>query len=137
MPIPCLDGILRNSEDQILVGWRLIPAYQGVWALPGGRIYKSESLKAAAKRILMQYDVTFRDLFLVGVFPVKLASRSDLTVCVAGNYLSGTVTPDGREFSSFRWARYPRRMGGNYRRMISRWLAIKRRPQILRFNRLC
>ena len=137
MPIPCVDIILQNSQDQILVGWRLIPAYQGVWALPGGRIFKSETLIAAAQRTLVQYGVTFRDLFLVGVFPVRLASRSDLTVCVAGNYLSGTATPDGVEFSSFRWSRHPHGMGGNYRRMIARWAAMKRRPEALRFNKLC
>ena len=136
MPIPCLDVILHNSQDQILVGWRLIAPYRNVWALPGGRIYKGENLEAAAKRILTQYGVAFGGLVLVGVFPVKLVSRSDLSVCVAGECVSGVANPDGKEFSSFRWTKQLPRMGANYRRMISRWLRMKRDRQLLQFNEL-
>jgi ADP-ribose pyrophosphatase YjhB (NUDIX family) len=136
IPIPCVDVILENSQAQILLGWRLIPPYREVWALPGGRIYKGENLEAATKRILAQYDVTFSDLFLVGVFPIRLVSRSDFTVCVAGEYLSGVARPDGKEFSSFRWTKRFPKMGANYRRMISMWLRMKRKRQVLQFNKL-
>jgi ADP-ribose pyrophosphatase YjhB (NUDIX family) len=133
MPIPCLDVILENAHGEILVGWRRILPYRDVWALPGGRLLKGEGIKAAAARILAEYCLSVRDLFLVGVFPIRFPSRSDVPVCVAGRIAGGKAKPDGKEFSSFRWtSRLPVDLGTNYRRMIERWCHMKRYPKLMR-----
>jgi ADP-ribose pyrophosphatase YjhB (NUDIX family) len=137
MPIPCVDVIVENSEGQVLLGWRQILPYRNVWALPGGRVGKGERLHTAAERILAEYGLAARNLFLVGVFPIKFPSRSDLSVCLATNHPTGEASPDGVEFSHFRWTRLlPRRTGANYKRMIIQWNRMKRNPQVLRFSRL-
>jgi len=137
MPIPCVDVILEDSKTRVLLGWRQIPPYRNVWALPGGRIGKSEPLQTAARRILAEYGLSARDLFLVGVFPIRFPSRSDLPVCIAAKRPKGQARVDGTEFSGFRWTReLPRGLGANYRRMIARWNKMKRNPQVLQFNRL-
>ena len=137
MPIPCVDVILEDSRGEVLLGWRQIPPYRNVWALPGGRVGKGERLQAAAKRTLAEYGLAARDLFLVGVFPIRFPSRSDLAVCLAAKHSRGEARPDGIEFSNFRWTRsLPRGIGANYRRMILKWNKMKRNPQVLRFSRL-
>ena len=137
MPIPCVDVIFEDSKGRILLGWRKIAPYRNVWALPGGRIYKGEPLQAAAKRILAEYGLAARELFLVGVFPIRFPSRSDLPVCVAARRPEGSAKADGREFSRFRWTkRLPRGLGTNYRRMIAQWNKTKRNPTVLRHSRL-
>lgn len=137
MPIPCLDVILEDSEGKVLFGWRQIPPYRNVWALPGGRVGKGERLQVAAQRILAEYGLAAQDLFMVGVFPVRFPSRSDLTVCLAARGLKGEARPDGDEFSSFRWTtRLPSGVGANYRRMILQWNRIKHDVQVLRFLKI-
>ena len=137
LPIPCVDVVLENSHGEILLGWRRIPPYRNVWALPGGRIFKGEKLQAAARRILAEYGLSARGLFLVCVFPCRFPSRSDVAICVASKRPKGQAKPDGQEFSKFRWTKQlPPRLGPNYGRMIMRWENMKRKPQALAFGRL-
>lgn len=137
MPISCVDVILQKPRGDILLGWRQILPYRNVWALPGGRLLRGEDLKTAARRILAEYNLSAHDFHLVGVFPIKFPSRSDVPICVASKHPSGQAKPDGKEFSSFRWTkRLPSDVGANYIRMIRRWRQITHRPQILRFNKL-
>ncbi len=137
MPVPCVDVILQKRHGEILLGWRQIPPYRYVWALPGGRLYIGEDLRTAARRILAEYSLSAHDLHFVGVFPIRFPSRFDLAICVAGAHSSGQPKPDGNEFSSFRWTRrLPSRLGANYRRMIMRWHQTTRNPQILKFNKI-
>ena len=137
MPIPCVDVIVEDSEGKVLLGWRQIPPYRNVWALPGGRVGKGERMQAAAKRILAEYGLAAQHLFLVGVFPIRFHSRSDLAVCLAARDIKGEARPDGEEFSSFRWtSRLPGGVGANYRRMILQWNKIKHNLQLLRFSRV-
>jgi ADP-ribose pyrophosphatase YjhB (NUDIX family) len=137
MPIPCVDVILQKTCGEVLLGWRQIPPYRNVWALPGGRLLRGEDLRAAAKRIIAEYSLSAHDLYFVGVFPIRFPSRSDVPICVASMHPSGQAQPNGREFSSFRWTqKLPSRLGANYRRMIMRWRLITRKPQILQFSKL-
>lgn len=134
IPIPCLDIILQNSKDEILLGWRKILPYRNVWAFPGGRIYRGESLRDAANRILSEYGLSAGNLFLVGVFPVKFPTRADFTACVASNKPGGQALPDGHEFSSFKWTKQvPSKIGANYVRMILRWRLLQRNPHALQY----
>jgi ADP-ribose pyrophosphatase YjhB (NUDIX family) len=134
MPVPCVDIILQNSRGEILLGWRKILPYRNVWAFPGGRVYRGESLRFAADRILSEYGLSAGNLFLVGVFPVKFPTRADLSVCLASNKPIGQVFPDGHEFSSFKWTKQvPSRTGANYVRMILKWRLLRQDPRALQY----
>jgi colanic acid biosynthesis protein WcaH len=50
-PLISIDLILRNSEDKILLGKRLNKPAKNSWFVPGGRVFKDESLEDAFKRI--------------------------------------------------------------------------------------
>ena len=50
-PLISIDLIVRNSKGQILLGLRTNRPAQGYWFVPGGRIYKNESLANAFKRL--------------------------------------------------------------------------------------
>ena len=137
IPIACVDVLVENGRGDVLLGWRRIRPYKDVWALPGGRLMKGEKLKAAATRILDEYGLIVGDMFLVGVFPVKFPSRADVSICIAGVYCNGDPKPDGKEFSSFSWTKkVPKGIGANYRRMIGRWRAMKKKPDVTKFDRL-
>jgi ADP-ribose pyrophosphatase YjhB (NUDIX family) len=133
IPIPCLDVLLENPNGELLLGWRKITPYGNVWATPGGRVLRGENLRNAAHRILLEYGLTARNLFLVGVFPVKFPTRADVSICVASNKPSGHPVADGYEFSSFKWTRtVPSKTGSNYAKMILRWRILRRNTQALR-----
>jgi len=51
MPIICVD-IIVIVEDQILLVKRGLEPMKNQWWFPGGRLYRGEKLKEAAKRIL-------------------------------------------------------------------------------------
>jgi len=137
MSIPCVDVLLENPRGEVLLGWRQIPPYKDVWALPGGRVGKGERLQATAGRILAEYGLAAREFYLVGVFPMKFPTRSDFPVCIAARHPRGQARPDYAEFTSFYWGRQlPKALGANYRRMITQWRTIKRKPNVLRSIKL-
>ena len=137
IPIACVDVLVENGRGDVLLGWRRIPPYKNVWAFPGGRLMKGEKLKVAATRILDEYGLSVGEMFLVGVFPVKFPSRADVSICIAGVNCKEDPKPDGKEFSSFYFTKkVPKRIGANYRRMIARWRVMKKKPEVIRFNRL-
>jgi hypothetical protein len=137
MSIPCVDIILENRHREVLLGWRLIEPYRDVWALPGGRVLKRETLQSAAARILSGYGLSANSFHLVGVFPINFPTRSDLAICLASRRIEGVARPDGFEFSSFQWAnKLPNRLGANYRRMIMRWRRMEVETRALRLATL-
>lgn len=50
-PLVSIDLLVSNHLGDILLGQRLNRPAQGTWFVPGGRIYKNESLDQAFKRI--------------------------------------------------------------------------------------
>jgi colanic acid biosynthesis protein WcaH len=50
-PLVSIDLIVRSNEDRILMGKRINQPAAGFWFVPGGRIYKEETLEAAFLRI--------------------------------------------------------------------------------------
>ena len=50
-PLVSIDLLVSNSDGDILLGQRLNRPAQGYWFVPGGRIYKDESLDQAFQRI--------------------------------------------------------------------------------------
>lgn len=50
-PLVSIDLLVSNNDGDILLGQRLNRPAQGTWFVPGGRIYKNESLDHAFQRI--------------------------------------------------------------------------------------
>lgn len=48
-----IDFLIRNKEGKILLGKRKISPAKGWYFVPGGRVYKNETLKEGANRVLM------------------------------------------------------------------------------------
>ena len=137
MPIPCVDLIFQRPNNSILYGWRLISPYRNVWALVGGRMLHGENLLQSASRIAKEYGLLFGRLYLNGVFPVNFANRADVVISLAARSISGEAQVDWYEFSKFIWAtRPPKRLGGNYLRMVRNWSHVAKSKEFLRLNRL-
>lgn len=50
-PLFAIDLVVLNQQNQILLGRRKNAPAQGYWFVPGGRVFKNESLENAFKRI--------------------------------------------------------------------------------------
>jgi ADP-ribose pyrophosphatase YjhB (NUDIX family) len=123
MPIPCVDIVVHKHRN-VLLGFRTIPPYRNVWALPGGRIRKHEYPRDAVERNLDEIGISAEMEHFVGVFPVKFPrdpyKRYDITLCYACRWRSGepTITPELRQLDWFPHGRLPKPTGTNYERMI-------------------
>jgi len=136
LPIATLDIVFERS-GKTLLGYRRISPYRNVWAFPGGRFLFGESLTHAARRVASEYGLTPRELYLVGVFPVRFKSRSDVAVAVASPEPDGEPVADGYEFSSLKWfSEPPPNTGGNYLKMLTRWRTIRQNTHLLYSNRV-
>ncbi|WP_257293968.1 GDP-mannose mannosyl hydrolase [Endozoicomonas sp. YOMI1] len=51
-PLVSIDLIIRNSQEQVLLGLRNNRPAQGYWFVPGGRIQKDERLEEAFRRLV-------------------------------------------------------------------------------------
>ena len=51
-PLISIDLIVRNSQQQILLGKRINKPAQGYWFVPGGRVLKDETLECAYKSLV-------------------------------------------------------------------------------------
>jgi len=137
MSIPCVDIIFQRQDGSILFGWRLIKPYSNVWALPGGRILRGENLLQCAARIGKEYGLSFKRLYLNGVFPINFQWRDDISICLAAREVSGDPLLDDFEFSKFIWRKNPPpRAGTNYVLMVSKWQHASNSKEFLSLNRL-
>ncbi|WP_319558016.1 GDP-mannose mannosyl hydrolase [Thiomicrorhabdus sp.] len=50
-PLFAIDLVVVNESRQLLVGKRINSPAKGYWFVPGGRVYKNESLERAVNRI--------------------------------------------------------------------------------------
>lgn len=50
-PLISIDLVVRNGDGEVLLGKRLNQPAQGFWFVPGGRIYKDESIDQAFLRL--------------------------------------------------------------------------------------
>jgi colanic acid biosynthesis protein WcaH len=53
-PLVCIDILLRDLENRVLVGLRNNDPAKGFLFVPGGRVRKGEKLQSAFERILLQ-----------------------------------------------------------------------------------
>jgi colanic acid biosynthesis protein WcaH len=64
-----LDLIIYDQEGKVLMGLRVNPPAQGLWFVPGGRVFKNESLSDALSRILInETGLTTNDVSGVSLY---------------------------------------------------------------------
>ncbi len=127
IPVPCLDIIFERGDGSILYGYRKISPYNKVWALIGGRMLFGEGMRDAARRLSREHGMMLGRAYLVGVFPVTFQDRSDVSIAIASPESKGKSTPDGQEFNRLQWrSRPPRNLGDNYRKMVVKWMKLRK-----------
>ncbi len=70
-PLVSVDLIVKNSQGQVLLGQRLNRPAQAYWFVPGGRIYKNESLVQAFTRLTKEelgQELDYANAQLLGAF---------------------------------------------------------------------
>jgi len=93
-PYSTVDVMIRNGES-FLLAKRTIPPYKNKWNFPGGVIFKTEKLYAAAKRIAkeeLNLDVKI-EAFL-GVYENPIPTRHDISHVFIASILRGTMKGD-------------------------------------------
>jgi ADP-ribose pyrophosphatase YjhB (NUDIX family) len=84
--MPTFDIILKSKKGVVFVK-RKIPPYKNVWALPGLRMFKGESINETLSRILKQelgITANLSNKILLGQFTQKFRTehnRQDLSTC--------------------------------------------------------
>ncbi len=70
-PLVSIDLIVRNAQNEVLLGLRNNEPAKNYWFTFGGRIYKNERIAQAFERIVqeeIEVDVNITDAQFVGVF---------------------------------------------------------------------
>lgn len=129
--IATFDLILDFPEGILLVQRRLAP-YKGLWALPGLRMFKGETLEASLERIAqtetgMRINPKDRTLVNQAVGHFQSPVRQDLSTCYAFRLNDGIVQLNEEHFSSSMYIKaesdIPRRTGGIYRDHLEHYFA--------------
>ena len=71
VPLVSIDLIIKNAQDQVLLGRRNNRPAQGYWFVPGGRIRKNETLAQAFKRLTcaeLDQEFSLDEACFLGVF---------------------------------------------------------------------
>jgi len=70
-PLFAIDLVVVNEKDEILVGRRTNPPAKETWFVPGGRVYKNETLQQAIQRISiseLNHELAREELIFLGMF---------------------------------------------------------------------
>lgn len=113
-PLVSIDIVIRDDGGRYLLGKRKTPPAKGFWFVPGGRIYKNETLSHAFERISyseLGVILKINNASLVGVFdhlyPDSIFSADTSTHYVAIGYslsVSAGFCPDNyMQHSDYKW----------------------------------
>ena len=93
-PYSTVDVVIRNSDSFILTK-RIIPPYKNKWNLPGGVVFKTEKLVAAAKRVAKEeLGLTVKIERFLGVYENPVLSRHDISHVFIASILKGKIVRD-------------------------------------------
>jgi len=72
-PLISIDLVVKNIEGEILIGRRINKPAKDYWFVPGGRIFKNETLQDAFQRILVEelgneVNLSLKNARFLGVF---------------------------------------------------------------------
>lgn len=105
-PLVSIDLIVRNQRGEVLLGLRKNEPARGWWFVPGGRIYKGESLQEAFSRIAREelgVTSSFDEARPLGVFEhrytTNFASEAGIATqyFVLGYEITDTAVPNVRD----------------------------------------
>lgn len=114
VPIVCVDTVLRNKEDKILLIKRREKPAEGEWWFPGGRLYKNERLIDCVSRKLseeigfecekcpIEFIDAFETIFEDGPFGTQLHTVN-LTYLVDDFFSGSTISINEEYASDYRW----------------------------------
>jgi 8-oxo-dGTP diphosphatase len=95
-PIPTIDVVLQQGSDILLIK-RKNPPFKDHLALPGGFVFKGESVEDAAKRkALEETSLEIEPIEILGVYsdPKRDPRTHTVTVVFVGIILNGLAIPD-------------------------------------------
>ncbi len=113
-PLFAIDLVVVNHSNEILVGERLNAPAKGFWFVPGGRVYKNESLEEAFKRISkaeLGFEIEPNQAWLLGLFD-HFYDDSFFSTDVSTHYINAThavrlskvdIKPTTEQHSCYRW----------------------------------
>lgn len=116
-PLVSIDLIIRNRENQILLGLRRNRPAQGYWFVPGGRIRKNETLAQAQARISRVETGTelsggrligvFEHIYDDNTFELANVGTHYVTLGVLLQWPSQQALQGDDQHQDFRWASLP------------------------------
>ena len=81
MPIPTVEAIIINSENDLLIMKRNNPPAKGEWWFPGGRIRKGEMfLQALTRKVREETGLEVKVLGFIGVYERIFRERHDIAI---------------------------------------------------------
>ncbi|MBW7955789.1 NUDIX domain-containing protein [Patescibacteria group bacterium] len=133
MPIPTFDLIIEYGDQGVLVVKRKIEPYKNVWALPGLRMFKGESIDDTLKRIAKQevgLHIDVKQKVLVGQFVGKFSTennRQDISTCYAVRVSSSqSLKINEAHFSRHQFVRtVPKPIGAMYKQYLNTYFALR------------
>ena len=114
-PLVSIDLIVKNSKDEILLGYRKNAPAKNYWFVPGGRIWKNESLNEAFKRITLnelgkeieKKDATFvnvtQHLYDENKFEIKGLSTHYVVITFQIDNFEATQLNEDEQHLKFKW----------------------------------
>lgn len=90
LPLFAMDLIVVNEQNEILVGKRVNAPAQGFWFVPGGRVFKNESLSDAFVRISageLGKVFSYNDAKLLGIYD-HFYSDSVISDTISTHYIN-------------------------------------------------
>ncbi len=91
-PLFAIDLVVLNNSNEMLIGERLNAPAKGAWFVPGGRVYKNESLEEAFKRISkaeLGFQIKRNQAWLLGLFD-HFYDDSFFSADVSTHYINAT-----------------------------------------------
>lgn len=112
-PLIAMDLIVSDRDGRILLGMRINAPARGFWFVPGGRIFKDESLDDAFGRIAgseLGLKMTRQKACFLGVYEhfydenvFDTAFSTHYVVLAYGVTVEESVTFAGNQHSAYRW----------------------------------
>lgn len=91
-PLFAIDLVVLNERNDVLVGERVNAPAKGAWFVPGGRVYKNESLEEAFKRISLNeigIEIERKQAGFLGLFD-HFYEESFFSQDVSTHYINAT-----------------------------------------------
>jgi len=113
IPIVCVDGIIINKKKEFLLIKRKNPPLKNKWWIPGGRIYKGETLeKGFIRKMKEELGINVKIILSLGYYeehftdnPFDLNSGvHTISIVFLALYRKGKIRVDNQSYS-WKWSK--------------------------------